>query len=136
MQSKRPIIISSIVVTGLVIAGLLAATGPTATGQVEPSFPEVPSTQPRSIQPRSPLPQPTGQQGLPPGCLQVVSQPGGPITAVIYDPQQQVLGVYHISQPEGKIELKSIRKIEWDLQMQHFNGTEPLPEEIRNGLRP
>ncbi|QDU56422.1 hypothetical protein [Aeoliella mucimassa] len=71
---------------------------------------------------------------LPPGCLQVVSQPGEPITAVVYDPQQQVLGVYHVDRNSGEIELKSIRQIQWDLQMLHFQGKAPLPQEIKNGL--
>jgi len=74
--------------------------------------------------------------GLPPGCLQVVSNPGEPITAVVYDPQQQVLGVYHVDRASGEIELKSIRQIEWDLQMLHYQGKAPLPEDVRSGLKP
>lgn len=72
---------------------------------------------------------------LPPGCLQVVSEPGEPMAAVVYDPQQQVLGVYHIDRTTGEIELKSIRQIQWDLQMLDFQGKEPLPEDIRNALQ-
>lgn len=71
---------------------------------------------------------------LPPGCLQVVSEPGGPITAVVYDPQQKALGVYHVDRTTGEIELKSVRQIQWDLRMLHFQGKAPLPEDIKNGL--
>lgn len=71
---------------------------------------------------------------LPPGCLQVVAQPGQPIAAVVYDPRQQVLGVYHVDRTTGEIELKSIRQIQWDLQMLHYQGKKPLPEEIKNDL--
>lgn len=67
------------------------------------------------------------------GCLQVVSRPGEPLVAVVYDPHEKVLGVYHIDQ-EGGITLKGIRPIRWDLQMLHFNGKAPLPEDVRNGL--
>lgn len=69
-----------------------------------------------------------------PGCMQVVSTPGEPMAAVVYDPQQQVLGVYHIDRKTGEIELKSVRQIQWDLQMLHWQGKAPLPEDIKKGL--
>jgi transcriptional regulator of nitric oxide reductase len=69
-----------------------------------------------------------------PGCMQVVSTPGEPMAAVVYDPQQQVLGVYHIDRKTGEIELKSVRQIQWDLQMLHHQGKAPLPEDIKRGL--
>jgi hypothetical protein len=67
------------------------------------------------------------------GCLQVVSRPGEPLVAVVYDPHEKVLGVYHIDH-EGGITLKGVRPIRWDLQMLHYNGKPPLPEDVRNGL--
>jgi len=72
---------------------------------------------------------------MPPGCLQVVSQPGEPITAVVYDPQQQVLGVYHVDRESGEIELMSVRRIEWDLQLMRHNAKKPFPEAIRQELQ-
>lgn len=75
---------------------------------------------------------PSGE--LPPGCLQVVSEPGAPIVAVVYDPQQQVLGVYHVDRATGEIELKSIRQIQWDLQMLHWHGKKPLPADVKKKL--
>ena len=104
-----------LVVLCLVVAGswLAGAVGQTPRGEAKPPLP---------------------QSELPPGCLQVVSQPGEPITAVVYDPQQQVLGVYHVDRNTGEIELKSIRQIQWDLKMLHFQGKSPLPEDIKNGL--
>ncbi len=71
--------------------------------------------------------------GLHSGCLQVVSQPGEPLVAIVYDTEQKVLGVYHIDR-DGAIELKGIRPIRWDLQMLHYNGKGLLPEDVRNGL--
>lgn len=76
---------------------------------------------------------PQAEGGMMSGCLQVVSRPGEPLVAVVYDPHEKVLGVYHIDQ-EGGITLKGIRPIRWDLQMLHFNGKAPLPEDVRNGL--
>jgi hypothetical protein len=52
----------------------------------------------------------------------------------VVDPKQQVISVYHIDLPTGKIALKSVRKIQWDLQIMDFNTENPLPQEIRSKL--
>jgi hypothetical protein len=52
----------------------------------------------------------------------------------VIDPEKHVLGVYHIDLTTGEIVLKSVRNIHWDLQMMEFNGTTPLPREIRSLL--
>jgi hypothetical protein len=52
----------------------------------------------------------------------------------VVDPESRVLGVYHIDSTSGEIVLKSVRNIHWDLQMIEFNGTSPLPREIRSRL--
>jgi nitrogen fixation protein len=52
----------------------------------------------------------------------------------VVDPKQQVISVYHIDLPTGKIALKSVRKIQWDLQITDFNTENPLPQEIRSKL--
>ena len=52
----------------------------------------------------------------------------------VIDPRTMVMTVYHIELSTGTIELKSARKIQWDLQMVHFNGTSPLPQEIRTKI--
>lgn len=80
-----------------------------------------------------PLPAQLKATGPTQGCLQVVSQPGEPIVAIVYDTENKVLGVYHID-GDGGITLKGIRPITWDLQMLHYNGKDPLPEDVRNGL--
>lgn len=69
----------------------------------------------------------------PSGSLQVVSRQGEPTMAIVYDTEKKVLGVYHIDS-SGGIELKGIRPIRWDLEMLHYNGKQPLPEEIRDSL--
>jgi hypothetical protein len=52
----------------------------------------------------------------------------------VVDPRQRVLGVYHIDAATGKITLKSVRNIRWDLQIDHLNTDEPLPQAIRSML--
>jgi hypothetical protein len=50
----------------------------------------------------------------------------------VVDPRQRVLSVYHIDTATGKISLKSVRNIHWDLQIDHLNTDEPLPQQIRS----
>ena len=52
----------------------------------------------------------------------------------VIDPEKQVLSVYHIDLASGEVVLKSVRNIHWDLQMTEFNGTSPLPREVRSLL--
>ncbi len=49
----------------------------------------------------------------------------------VLDPRQQTMGVYWIEAATGKITLRSVRNIRYDLQMTDFNGDNPLPREIR-----
>ena len=49
----------------------------------------------------------------------------------VVDPKSRVMSVYHIERATGKIELKSVRNIRWDLLMEEFNAVSPLPREIR-----
>jgi hypothetical protein len=50
----------------------------------------------------------------------------------VIDPRQRVLCVYQIELATGKITLKSVRKLEWDLQIRDLNNDKPLPDEIRS----
>jgi hypothetical protein len=49
----------------------------------------------------------------------------------VIDPQTRVLGVYHVQLSNGEVTLKAVRNIHWDLQMIEYNGTSPLPQEVR-----
>jgi hypothetical protein len=49
----------------------------------------------------------------------------------VLDPRQQTMGVYWIEAATGKITLRSVRNIRYDLMMTDFNGDNPLPREIR-----
>jgi hypothetical protein len=49
----------------------------------------------------------------------------------VLDPRQQTMGVYWIEAGTGKITLRSVRNLRYDLMMTDFNGDNPLPREIR-----
>ena len=49
----------------------------------------------------------------------------------VVDPKLRVMSVYQIDLTTGKIALRSVRNINWDLQMMHLNNENPLPQEIR-----
>ncbi|MCR4415013.1 MAG: hypothetical protein NUV77_21550 [Thermoguttaceae bacterium] len=65
--------------------------------------------------------------------LVVVSTTIGDRTQVVtvIEPKQRVMSVYHIDLATGKIALRSVRNIHWDLQVTEFNGESPLPREIQ-----
>jgi hypothetical protein len=48
----------------------------------------------------------------------------------IVDPRTRAICVYDVD-PTGRIALKSVRNIHWDLQMLEYNGVSPLPGELR-----
>jgi len=49
----------------------------------------------------------------------------------VIDPNSEAISVYHVDLADGKIRLRSVRNIHWDLQMVHLNGATPLPREIQ-----
>jgi hypothetical protein len=83
---------------------------------------------------------PAGPQPAPPalsgGELIAVPSPMGDKGQLltVLDPRQQTMGVYWIEAGTGKITLRSVRNIRYDLMMMDFNGDNPLPREIRAQL--
>jgi len=79
----------------------------------------------------------TPQQAVrPAGDLMVVPGPideRGQLLTVV-DPNLRVIGVYSLDRQDGKIALRSVRDIRWDLQMMYLNNDSPLPQEIRSLL--
>ncbi len=65
--------------------------------------------------------------------LQIVSTmlPSGTQQIVVVEPAARTLAVYHVEPAQGKIQLKSVRNLVWDLRMENFNGQSPLPSELR-----
>ena len=59
----------------------------------------------------------------------------GQVLTVI-DPRRRVIGVYHIDLATGKIGLRSVRNIQWDLQMTYLDNEGLLPREIQSLLEP
>lgn len=60
---------------------------------------------------------------------------GRPTQVAILDPQSRVLSVYYISPNDGQIQLKSVRPLTWDFEMNGFNTGDPLPKDIQAGLQ-
>jgi hypothetical protein len=54
----------------------------------------------------------------------------------VIDPKLRSMSVYHVELATGNIELRCVRNIHWDLQMECFNGNGLLPPEIRAMLEP
>jgi hypothetical protein len=52
----------------------------------------------------------------------------------VLDPRQQSLAVYWIEGATGKVTLRSVRNVHYDLQLMDFNSDNPLPREIRTQL--
>jgi hypothetical protein len=78
------------------------------------------------------------QPVIPPGggdlmVVPITSGDKGQLLAVI-EPRQQVMCVYRVDAASGKIALKSVRNLHWDLQMTHLNNENPLPQEIKTLL--
>jgi hypothetical protein len=65
--------------------------------------------------------------------VEVVSTmlPNGVQQIVVIDTQQKSMAVYQVEPNQGKIQLRSVRRLVWDLQMEEFNGQTPLPSELR-----
>ena len=52
----------------------------------------------------------------------------------IVDPKRRSLSVYHVELESGKIQLRSVRNISGDLEIEEYNTARPLPHEIRRQL--
>lgn len=54
----------------------------------------------------------------------------------VIEPKRQVISVYHIDLATGKIALRSVRNIQWDLQMTYLDNDGLLPQAIQSLLEP
>lgn len=72
--------------------------------------------------------------GLPASSSLVVhaakTEDGGQLMIMV-DPETRVMAVYHVDGNTGKVSLKSVRNLQWDLLIEEFNGGTPSPREIR-----
>lgn len=53
----------------------------------------------------------------------------------VVDISTQSMAVYEVSLETGEIALKSVRRLQWDLQLTDFNTSGPLPSEVRSMFR-
>ncbi len=83
-------------------------------------------------------PQPPIRSGAEPGSGGLFALPGPTASDgqlfVVVDPKQRIVGVYHVETATGKIALRSVRNIHWDLQMTGYNTQDPLPQAVRSLL--
>lgn len=108
----RAAVLGCVVVTGLVI--LAASAAPERNGAPAP--------------PGAPQAAAAANSDL----LVVSATLGDRIQQVtVIDSKQRVMSVYQIDADTGRIALRSVRKIHWDLQMTEYNGESPLPREIQ-----
>ncbi len=65
--------------------------------------------------------------------LEVLSSllPSGVQQIVVVDSQNRSMAIYHIDPALGKLVLRSVRNLTWDLSMEQFNGQAPLPSDLR-----
>jgi hypothetical protein len=53
---------------------------------------------------------------------------------ILVDTAKRVMAVYFIAPDTGGIQLKSVRSIAADLQLEEFNGADPSPSKVRSIL--
>jgi hypothetical protein len=70
-------------------------------------------------------------------CELASSQESSAHAVTVIDPDIGAIAVYHVDKLSGEIELRSVRKIEWDLVLEDYNGckTSPRPAEVRAMLK-
>jgi hypothetical protein len=54
---------------------------------------------------------------------------------IVVDPVQRRMAVYHVEFDSGAIQLKSVRNLTTDLQIQEFNSGEPSPVDMEKMLQ-
>jgi len=69
-------------------------------------------------------------EGSPLVVVPMAGQPESGLLTVI-DPNRRVMGVYHVDPASGKIGLRSVRNMSWDLHITYLNNEEPLPRDIQ-----
>lgn len=76
---------------------------------------------------------PTGNMPQNTERLEVVSSmlPSGVQQIVVVDSQNRAMAIYHVDPAQGKLVLRSVRNLSWDLSMEQFNGQAPLPSDLR-----
>ena len=61
---------------------------------------------------------------------QIIQNPKESPFVILFDRSRQVLAVYQIDTTTGSINLTSVRKVAWDLDLQQHNTNKPTPLDI------
>ena len=61
----------------------------------------------------------------------VFQSPDRPTRVIVIDSAQRRMAVYFVSMDSGEIQLKSVRNLHGDLQLQEFNSGDPSPMELQ-----
>ena len=133
-----------VLMVALIVSGGFFTGGYLTWGQYPPAqentfgFPN--NAVPGDLVPQSP----TSGAGVGPNFPQVAAAGNSELlmtTSLLSDGRQQVvitdtkaktMAIYEVEPVTGKVLLRSVREIKWDLQMQQFNATSPTPGEIRS----
>jgi hypothetical protein len=66
------------------------------------------------------------------GLITLASPPLGEVQQfTVVDPATRAMAVYHVDLKTGQIELKSVRNLRFDLQLEDYNGVTPKAKEVR-----
>lgn len=109
MSASRVGFVLAVMAAAMGIAGLLSVCPPGSAQQI-----------PREESPAGDL-----------LAFSVLGQDGKYQQIAVIDSAKRVLAVYHVRLEDGKTELKSVRNIRWDLELEDFEGTGLLPRDIR-----
>jgi hypothetical protein len=122
----RRSMLGALLIAGLVIA---VATERTSSEPVAAATVDFPSTAPN---PSAATNSAAANSEL---FTHVTPSGDGSQVVTVMDPRTRVMAVYHVERTSGKIVLKSVRNVTWDLQMIEYNTGDHLPQDIRSGLQ-
>lgn len=74
----------------------------------------------------------TGNQAM---LMTTVRGPLGDTQVVMVDTQRKTMAVYALTPDSGIIQLKSVRRLAGDFELEEFNGADPSPAKINGMLR-
>ena len=83
---------------------------------------------------QDPIPRPAMIGGHPASLVTHVTDTTTGQQLTVIDSQRRTLAIYLIEKGTGRVTLKSVRQLHWDLQLEEFNGVSPTPREIQTLL--
>ncbi len=115
---KRTIVCSLLALVGVLVFGF----------QISNS--QSPGTAPAAVW-NLPGPTSTGNENL---LMHSGLSSSGANQVILVDTTKRVMAVYFVAPDTGIIQLKSVRNLNADLQLEEFNGSDPSPSKVRSIL--